>query len=451
VRLRLMALLAAVFFVLLVQPGSAFAGGTDPTPSDEPSAGTSETADPEGGAQPPPDGDYVRVSLIDRDNDGAPVPDVGLTVATEDGEDVGETTTDADGIGIVPIPGPGGYVVTLDEGTLPDGVELNSETDTSLDIRVILGGATNVTFPIGTQVVETVGFGERLTTAIMSGIKFGLLVALAALGLSLIFGTTGLTNFAHGELITLGAILAYAANVGLGLPVIWAGVVAVLASALFGWAQDRGLWRPLRKRGTGLIAMMIVSIGFGLLLRNFFQYTVGSSRKSLDQYVSQTRKDYWFIQLADKELAIILIALVTIIVTCVVLMKTRLGKAMRAVSDNPALSASSGMQVDRVISSVWILGTALTGLSGVLLAINSQINFLMGFKLLLLVFAGVTLGGLGTIWGALFGSMIIGLMVEVGPLFGVPSSIKEVGALVVLILVLLIRPQGLLGRRERVG
>ncbi|MDO9495372.1 MAG: hypothetical protein Q7J48_06700 [Nocardioides sp.] len=145
------------------------------------------------------------------------------------------------------------------------------------------------------------------------------------------------------------------------------------------------------------------------------------------------------------------VALVTIIVTSVVLMKTRQGKAMRAVSDNPALSASSGMRVDGVIGSVWILGTALTGLAGVLLAVNSQINFLMGFKLLLLVFAAVTLGGLGTIWGALFGSMVIGIMVEVGPLFGVPSSIKEVGALVVLILVLLIRPQGILGRRERIG
>ncbi|MDP3892830.1 branched-chain amino acid ABC transporter permease, partial [Nocardioides sp.] len=225
----------------------------------------------------------------------------------------------------------------------------------------------------------------------------------------------------------------------------------VLVSALFGWAQDRGLWRPLRRRGTGLIAMMIVSIGFGLLLRNVYQYTITSSRKSLSQYVSQGRNDYGPISLADKELAIIVVATVTITVTCVVLMKTRLGKAMRAVSDNPALSASSGMRVDGVIGSVWILGTALTGLAGVLLAVNSQVNFLMGFKLLLLVFAAVTLGGLGTIWGALFGSMVIGIMVEVGPLFGVPSSIKEVGALVVLILVLLIRPQGILGRRERVG
>lgn len=127
------------------------------------------------------------------------------------------------------------------------------------------------------------------------------------------------------------------------------------------------------------------------------------------------------------------------------------GLSLRAVSDNPALSASSGMRVDGVIRNAWILGTALSALSGVLLAVNSQVKFDTGFKMLLLVFAAVTLGGLGTIWGALFGSMVIGIVVEVGPTFGVPSSIKEVGALVVLILILLIRPQGILGRRERIG
>ncbi|WP_139980990.1 ABC transporter permease subunit [Nocardioides litoris] len=451
-RQRVFTLVSVVFFLLLLQPANAFAETTSPSASPTAPSGTPSD---EGAEEPLPDGDYIRVTLTDRDKGGAPVPDVRLTVAAvEEGsepEDVGEDVTDDQGIAIIETPGPGTYVVTLDEDTLPDGVELNDATSTELEITARLGGATNAAFPIGTQAVNEVPFSEKFSVAMMSGIKFGLLVALAALGLSLIFGTTGLTNFAHGELITLGALLAYVFNRGIGLPVIVAGIAAVVASAFFGWAQDKALWAPLRRRGTGLIAMMIVSIGFGLFLRNVFQYTIGSSRKSLSEYVNQGRRDYGPISLADKELAIIVISLVTITITCIVLMRTRLGKAMRAVSDNPALSASSGMKVDRVISNVWILGTALTGLSGVLLAINSQINFLMGFKLLLLVFAGVTLGGLGTIWGALFGSMVIGIMVEVGPLFGVPSSIKEVGALVVLILVLLVRPQGILGRRERIG
>ena len=145
------------------------------------------------------------------------------------------------------------------------------------------------------------------------------------------------------------------------------------------------------------------------------------------------------------------ISIVTIVVVVGGLATTRLGKAMRAVSDNPALSASSGMRVDGVINRVWILGTALTGLSGVLLALDRQVNFQMGFKLLLLVFAAVTLGGLGTIYGAIVGSIIIGLVSEVGPVFGVPASIKDVGPLLLLILILLVRPQGILGRAERVG
>lgn len=437
---RLLTLLA-LLVVLMLPVASAHADGESESPAPTPS----------GEPAPRPEGPYVTVRLVDKDNEDAPVVGVTLTVVSEAGEEIASAVTDADGRIVVPIPALGIYTVALDEETLPDDIELSSSVESEIEVRAILDGANGGLFPIGTQEVTTVSFAERFITSLTSGVKFGLIVALAALGLSLIFGTTGLTNFAHGELITFGAIMTYVFNRGLGMPVIAAGVCAVLVSALFGWLQERGLWRPLRKRGTGLIAMMIVSIGFALLLRNLYQYTIGSSRKSLSQYVSQPRTDFGPISLADKELAIIVIATVTIVVTCILLLRTRLGKAMRAVSDNPALAASSGMRVDGVIASVWILGTALTGLSGVLLAVNSQINFLMGFKLLLLVFAAVTLGGLGTIWGALFGSMVIGIMVEVGPLFGVPSSIKEVGALVVLILVLLIRPQGILGRRERIG
>ena len=445
-RLRVITLLSAVFFILLLWP--IVGAQADDTPTETPTASESASADP----VEIPEGPYITVRLVDADADDAPVPGVTLTVFAEDGTEIGSGESDAEeGRVIVAIPELGTYTVELDESTLPDDIELSAETKSEITIIARISGANGGLFPIGVQEVVTVPFSERLVTALLAGIRFGLIVALAALGLSLIFGTTGLTNFAHGDLITFGALATYVFNRNLGFPVIVAGVLAVAISAVFGWAQDRGLWRPLRRRGTGLIAMMIVSIGLGLLLRNLYQYIFGSSRLSLSQYVSQGRKDYGPISLADKELAIIVIATVTIIVTCIVLMRTRLGKSMRAVSDNPALSASSGMRVDGVISQVWILGTALTGLSGVLLAVNSQINFLMGFKLLLLVFAGVTLGGLGTIWGALFGSMVIGLIVELGPLFGVPSSIKEVGALVVLILVLLVRPQGILGRRERIG
>lgn len=443
---RLIAL--AVVTAALLSPAAAFA---DETSSPSPSSSPSAPAD-----APVGDGTAIDVTLSDDskkvDGQPAPIEGVTLTVTTDDGTEVGEDVTDAEGKASIPLPGGGTYTVTLDEDTLPEGIELDSKTRTELEVRVLISGsATIAAFPIGVQAADTTGFATKLIDSIVSGIKFGLIIALAALGLSLIFGATGLTNFAHGELITLGGVVTYWFNRDAGLPVILAGLAAVLVSALFGYAQDRVLWRPLRRRGTGLIAMMIVSIGFALFLRSIFQYTFGGSTQTYDQYVAQVRHSWGPIHLNDKEIAIIVISLVVITAVCIAMMKTRMGKAMRAVSDNPALSASSGMRVDSVIRNAWILGTALTGLSGVLLGLNSQVSFQNGGRMLLLVFAAVTLGGLGTIWGALLGSLVIGIIVEVGPTFGVPSSIKEVGALVVLILILLVRPQGILGRRERIG
>jgi branched-subunit amino acid ABC-type transport system permease component len=451
VRLRLAALLAAVLGIFILLPSASASAETTPTPAPSPSAG-GETPE----QNPIVEGANITVTLKDLNGGkGEPKPIPGATITvlkdSKTGEELGSQVTDQTGRISIGIPGNGTYVVELDPKTLPSGVTLSGRGETTKTVQVKLASSNFVTFPIGARVIEKASKASEIVDGTRDGLKTGLLIALAALGLSLIFGTTGLTNFAHGELITLGAILTYIFNRGVGLPVILAGVMAVLASALFGYLQDRGLWRPLRHRGTGLIAMMIVSIGLALLMRSIFQYGFGGSTRTLSEYVTQPRNSYGPIDLSNKEIAIFAVSIFAIGVTCVALMRTRLGKAMRAVSDNPALSASSGMRVDGVISSVWILGTALTGLAGVLLAVQQQVNFNMGFNLLLLVFAGVTLGGLGTIWGALVGSLIIGLMVELGPVFGVPASIKEVGALVVLILILLVRPQGILGKAQRIG
>ena len=142
--------------------------------------------------------------------------------------------------------------------------------------------------------------------------------------------------------------------------------------------------------------------------------------------------------------------MIVLVATTSLLQFTRLGKATRAVADNPALSASTGINVERVISLVWIGGTALAGLSGALLALTQGFDYQVGFKILLLVFAACVLGGLGTIWGAIIGAFFVGLFTELTTLF-VPAEFKFVGALLVLIIVLLIRPQGLLGKAQRVG
>jgi branched-chain amino acid transport system permease protein len=147
---------------------------------------------------------------------------------------------------------------------------------------------------------------------------------------------------------------------------------------------------------------------------------------------------------------VIALGMVVLVAATSLLQYTRLGKATRAVADNTALSAATGINVERVINLVWIAGAGLAGLSGALLGVTQGFNYQTGFKILLLVFAAVVLGGLGTIWGAIVGAFIIGIFTELTTLF-VPAEFKYVGALLVLIVVLLFRPQGLLGKAERVG
>ncbi|MBA3282671.1 MAG: branched-chain amino acid ABC transporter permease, partial [Acidimicrobiia bacterium] len=308
----------------------------------------------------------------------------------------------------------------------------------------------SVLFPLGEGNRQVQSDLDRLPQLVVEGLNFGLIIALAAVGLSLIYGTTGLVNFAHGELVTLGALLAYFFNVLLGLQLVPAAILAVLASALLGGVQDRVLWRPLRKRGTGLIAMLVVTIGLALFARGFYLYLFGGATRPYADYQLQPARDLGPVALAPKDAVTIVICLVALAAVGFALLRTQIGKATRAVADNPALAASSGIDVERVIATVWVVGAGLAGMAGILLALGQQVGFQLGFQILLLVFAGVTLGGLGTAFGALVGSLVVGVFTQVSTLI-VPTELKNAGALVVLILVLLVRPQGILGRAERVG
>jgi branched-chain amino acid transport system permease protein len=227
-------------------------------------------------------------------------------------------------------------------------------------------------------------------------------------------------------------------------------IFAFLIGGLFGLVNDKALWKPLRSRGTGIIAMMIVSIGLSIFLRNVFQYFAGGNSHNYSQYSSVSPWTIGSISITSKEVAVFCLAILVLVAVSLLVQYTRLGKATRAVADNPALAASSGINVQRVIAVVWTMGAALAALSGALLGITQGFDFQIGFKLLLLIFAAVVLGGLGTIWGAMVGAFVIGLFVEVSTLW-VPAELKYVGALVVLILVLLVRPQGILGRAQRIG
>jgi branched-subunit amino acid ABC-type transport system permease component len=396
----------------------------------------------------------VRGRLLDRQGtrdrqDDEPVADAEVVVSDGAGEEVERATSDDDGRWEVPLPGPGEYTATLDKDSLPEDVAL-AEGGDRVSFRVTPNQNRTVIFDLGAREREVTSTFERFLQLSVEGVKFGLVIAIAAIGLSLIFGTTGLTNFAHGELVTFGAVMAWYLNVRAGIHLIPATVLALGVGLVAGAVIERGLWRPLRRQGMGLVAMMVVSIGLGLLLRNILLYFFGGSSRPYADYFGQRAWEWGSVTIAPRDLVAIVLSVAVLLAVAFVLQRTRFGKATRAVADNRDLAASSGIDVDRVVLLVWSVGTSLAVLGGVLYGLSEQVNTRFGFELLLLMFAGITLGGLGTAYGALLGSFIVGWFVNVSTLW-VSPDLKNIGALVVLILILLVRPQGILGSAERVG
>jgi neutral amino acid transport system permease protein len=363
-----------------------------------------------------------------------------------------EAETDAEGKWEVLVPGEGTYTVFLDEASLPEGINLADPERATAEVLAFAGRGKTVLFPLGEGIgTARSSLWSQVPQLTVDGLIFGIVLALAAVGLSLVFGTTKLTNFAHGELIALGALLAYFFSSIVGLPLIAAIPVAVVVSAyLGGWLQNRVLWKQLRKRGTGLIAAMIVSIGLGFLLRYFFLFIFGGQTRQYNEWAGQSGLSIGPVLITPKDLISSIVGILLIAATTFWLLKTKDGKATRAVADNPALASASGIEVERVISMVWILGAGLAAFSGVMIGLQAGVGWFMGFQVLLLVFAGTILGGLGTAFGAILGSLIVGVLIQLSTLI-IPTELKYVGALLVLIIILLIRPQGILGRSERVG
>lgn len=434
-------------------------------------------------AQPcTPDDQTTCVAAIVRDEAGTFLAGIGVTIAGADFEV--DATTTADGPVSVEVPSVGAYTITVDEATLPEGTHADpaerqvtaqtgstargaftiaagaaaapSESATEggdASSPAATGGTDDAGAPLGAEggdvSAKGVSFGQ-FWQQFGSGIRFGLLLALASVGLSLIYGTTGMSSFSHGEQVTLGAMFGYLAVNVWSIP-FWVAVPLTLAiCAGTGWVQDVTLWGPLRKRGTPVMQLMIVSIGLSLAMQYLIQMVIStrSLRVLPDNPVPLRLAG---ITLSTVSWISMAVAVVVILFIGWFLTRTRTGRATRAVSDNPALAAATGINPDKIVRIVWVLATGFAGLAGLLLGMTQgSFSSQTGVQLLLLMFAAVTLGGLGTAYGALAGSIIIGLVVELSNLV-LPSDLRYASALVILILVLLVRPQGLLGRRERIG
>jgi neutral amino acid transport system permease protein len=408
-----------------------------------------QDGDDEGDDGGEPTGASVIGDLTDADDE--PVEGVEIVVRL-DGEEIGRGTSDAEGHFEVPVPGAGTYEVELDPGTLPEGARLRDPDRTVLDdVRVREGQAKRVVFPMDVAAQGTSDL-EQLAELAFDGLRLGLVLAVMSVGVSLLFATTGLTNFAHGEMVTLGALVAwlFSSSSSIDLPLVLAAVLAVVAGGLYGSASELALFRPLRRRRTGSIALIVVTIGLSVVLRNLYLILYGGRPRPFDEFTIQRGLDWPLISPLPKDLWVMGLAVVALAGYTLALSRTRLGTATRAVADSRELAESSGIDVQSVTLTVWVAAGVMAALGGVLWGVSETIVWDMGFTLLLLMFATTVLGGLGSAYGPIVGGIVIGMSAQLST-YWIDSKFRIGVALAILIVVILIRPQGILGRRERIG
>jgi neutral amino acid transport system permease protein len=282
--------------------------------------------------------------------------------------------------------------------------------------------------------------------ATLNGLVAAAYFALGAVGLTLVFGVLRLVNFAHGDMLTFGTYVALGVA-ALGLPFWPAAAVGVVATAVLAVLLDRLIWEPMRRARTSTLQFFLATTGLAIVLRYGVQFFATGQVRSVGlDTTSAVDLGPW--HLGALQLAVMLIGLVTIVLAGLGLSYTRLGKEMRAVSDNIALAEVSGIDTRRTIRVTWLVAGGLAGLAGILYAAAiGSINPNFGFTILLSLFAAAILGGIGNAYGALAGGIVIGLAQEWSTLLFNPRWKPAVG-FAILILTLLLLPRGIMGRRK---
>lgn len=345
---------------------------------------------------------------------------------------------------------------------------------------------------------------------LVNGVSFGAILALCAIGLTLVYGILNLSNFAHGDLLTLGAyaalffgvagwwgsanllpiafvvagvlvvgavgdrqvtkrltdaerwaaigfgvllalvagFIALAGHGGVGTTdrvLVLAALLSVLATVLITVGFEFALWRPLRRKGSTILSLVIASLGLSLVIRAALQIYFGGDFRYLSRPINPA-PTYGGVSISEAQLVTLGLTVVLIVLVHLMLTRTRVGKAMRALADNRDLARVCGIDVDRIIVYVWAIAAALVAVGGVMLTLiqNNNVNINMGFAILIPIFAAVVLGGVGSPYGAMAGGLIVGIAMRI-----VPAKYDLAAAFIVLILVLLVRPQGLFGGATR--
>ena len=299
-----------------------------------------------------------------------------------------------------------------------------------------------------------------------NGLLLGIIISVASVALSLLYGVTRIVNFAHGEIIALGAIMTlFLSNPidsrvlfldrysPLGMNFTFSIIISIIICGIFGGLLEIFLFKPLRKSEVGNIAVLVVTIGLSIFFRHIYLLFATGKVQNFPLELER-RQTYLFFDMTPRNFQVLIAGLAVMIFIGLFLSYTKIGKAMRAVRDSNELANISGINSDNIILFTWVSSSMLAGLAGIFQAIINDVRYNMGFLILLLIFAGTVLGGIGTSFGAMVGGLLIGIFVQVSvalPFMEGHTEAKNAVALAIMILILLFRPQGIFGQKERIS
>ena len=299
-----------------------------------------------------------------------------------------------------------------------------------------------------------------------NGLLLGIIISVASVALSLLYGVTRIVNFAHGEIIALGAIMTlFFSNPidsrvlfldrysPLGMNFTFSIIISIIICGIFGGLLEIFLFKPLRKSEVGNIAVLVVTIGLSIFFRHIYLLFATGKVQNFPLELER-RQTYLFFDMTPRNFQVLIAGLAVMIFIGLFLSYTKIGKAMRAVRDSNELANISGINSDNIILFTWVSSSMLAGLAGIFQAIINDVRYNMGFLILLLIFAGTVLGGIGTSFGAMVGGLLIGIFVQVSVALSFMeghTEAKNAVALAIMILILLFRPQGIFGQKERIS
>ncbi len=294
---------------------------------------------------------------------------------------------------------------------------------------------------------------ENFLQQVINGVSLGSIYALVALGYTMVYGVLRLINFAHGDVYMLGAFIGYYVSrlvkgsmPGWFLETTVVLLLSMAACAAVGMLMERFAYRPVRRAPR--LTMLIIAIGLSLLLENGSQLVFGAEPKFFPQLIPEKMFDLGGLSLSNQQVIVLITALLLMVLLNLFIYRTRTGKAMRAVSFNLDAAKLMGIDTDRIIALTFALGSALAAAGGILVSINIPgIDPLMGVMTGLKAFVAAVLGGIGNIFGAVLGGLILGLAEVMVSGYG-SSTYRDAIAFVILIAILLFKPGGILGKGQ---